>query len=34
MDESFDLGSASRDEISSRNEAFNFLDVIVICFLY
>ena len=33
-DESFNSGSASRDEISSRDEIFNFLHIIVICFLY
>ena len=33
-DESFNSGSASRDEISSSDEILNFLHVIVICFLY
>ena len=33
-DESFNSRSASRDEISFRNETFDFLHVIVICFLY
>ena len=32
--ESFNLGSASRDEILSQDEMFNFLHVIVICLLY
>ena len=31
---SFNLGSASRDEIPSQDEIFTFLHVIVICFLY
>ena len=30
--ESFNSGSASRDEISSQDEIFTFLHVIVICF--
>ena len=33
-DESFNLGPASRNEISSQDEIFTFLHVIVICFLY
>ena len=33
-DERFNVGLASRDDISSRDEIFNFLHVIVICFLY
>ena len=34
QDESFNLESVSRDEISSQDEIFIFLHVIVICFLY
>ena len=34
LDESFNSGSANRDEISSQDELFIFLHVIVICFLY
>ena len=33
-DESFNSGSASRDAISSRDEIFSLLHVIVICFLH
>ena len=33
-DECFDSRSASRDEKSSQDEIFIFLEVIVICFLY
>ena len=33
-DESFNLGSASQDEISSQDKIFTFLHVIIICFLY
>ena len=33
-DESYNSGSASCDEISSQDEIFAFLHVIVICFLY
>ena len=33
-DESFNSGSAGRDEISSQDETYTFLHVIVICFSY